>query len=82
MEKKLLTEEEIKDLKNFTETNTNHIYWLGQIEYQKILLEKEKEILIEDVLKTEKEKEILSQKLSDKYGPNGRLDLDEGVIFI
>ena len=80
MEKKFLTEEEIKELKQSTDNNINFIYLLGQLEYQKILLEKDKENIIEEVLKAEKEKEILSQKISEKYGSDVKIDLEEGTI--
>lgn len=80
MEKKFLTEEEIKELKQYTDNNINFIYLLGQLEYQKILLEKDKENIIEEVLKAEKEKEILSKKISEKYGSDAKIDLEEGTI--
>ena len=80
MEKKFLTEEEIKELKQYTDNNINFIYLLGQLEYQNILLEKDKENIIEEVLKAEKEKEILSQKISEKYGSDAKIDLEEGTI--
>ena len=80
MEKKFLTEVEIKELNQYTDNNINFIYLFGQLEYQKILLEKDKENIIEEVLKAEKEKEILSQKISEKYGSDAKIDLEEGTI--
>lgn len=82
MNKQLLTEEEIKDLKDYQDTNLNHIYLLGQIEYQKILLNKEKEKLIEDIIKAEAFKEVLSEKISSKYGSNASIDLENGTISV
>jgi len=82
MEKKVLTEEEIKELTSYRDNNINFIYLLGQLEYQKILMNQEKEQLIKKIIEAEKQKEILGQKITEKYGPNAEINLEEGTITV
>ena len=82
MEKKVLTEEEIKELTSYRDNNINYIYLLGQLEYQKILMDQENEKLIKQVIEAEKQKEILGQKITEKYGSNAEINLEEGTITV
>lgn len=80
------TEEEMKELKEHQDAVSNIILQFGQLEIEKMLIEKRKEEL-ENLRKsletkfsenTEKEK-VLASKLSDKYGP-GVLDPSTGIF--
>ena len=78
-EKKVLTEEEIKELKELKTNFDSLIYSLGTIEAEINVLENTKiEIKKRLVDLTNKEKSV-AKKLEDKYGA-GKLSLDSGEI--
>jgi predicted nucleic acid-binding Zn-ribbon protein len=78
-EKKVLTEEEIKELKELKTDFDSLIYSLGTIEAEINVLENTKiDIKKRLVDLTNKEKSV-AKKLEDKYGA-GKLSLDTGEI--
>ena len=79
MEKKVLTPEELQSLKDLNEKQINLISALGQIEYQTILLNKQKENLKNQIEIIESENVKLGKILTEKYG-DGSLNLETGEI--
>jgi len=79
MEKKVLTPEELQSLKDLNEKQINLISALGQIEYQIILLNKQKENLKNQIEIIESENVKLGKTLTEKYG-DGSLNLETGEI--
>jgi hypothetical protein len=80
MEKKVLTSEELQSLRDLDEKQINLISTLGQIEYQIILLNKQKENLKSQIEVIESENTKLGKTLTEKYG-NGNLNLETGEII-
>jgi hypothetical protein len=81
METKLLTEHEINSLRPYNETQTKLIASLGQIEYQKTLLDNAKAELEASVLELETKSKELAASLTEKYG-SGSINLETGEITI
>ena len=80
MEKKVLTPEELQSLRDLNEKQINLISALGQIEYQIILLKKQKENLKNQIETIESENTKLGKTLTEKYG-DGNLSLETGEIL-
>jgi hypothetical protein len=80
MEKKVLTSEELQSLRDLDEKQISLISTLGQIEYQIILLNKQKENLKSQIEVIETENIKLGKTLTEKYG-NGNLNLETGEII-
>jgi len=78
-EKKVLTEEEIKKLKELKTTYDSLIYTLGTIESEIYTLENSKKELNQKLTKLTEDEQALAQKLEEKYGA-GKLSLDTGEI--
>lgn len=77
MEKVLVTQEEIKELKNIeTETNTLALA-LGSIDIQIHQLKERKIELFKKLNDIKNKENILASKLSEKYG-SGSIDLETG----
>jgi ethanolamine ammonia-lyase small subunit len=81
METKVLTQEELQSLKELSTKQNDLIVKLGQIEYQTIMLNNQKDILQENIKQLEKENLNLGKVLTEKYG-NGTLNLETGEITI
>ena len=81
MEKKVLTQEELTQLKSFREQQNTLLMNLGSIEYRMSLLEQNKNELKNQVLELEKLNNELGAQLTEKYG-NGTLNLETGEITI
>lgn len=83
-EVKKLTTEELQTIKDLQAQYNKHAFELGSLEIQlngiaktKELLEKEKDLILEDITKLgEKEKEF-STKLQEAYG-KGNIDIETG----
>ena len=74
-----VTEEELKEIKNFQNEIDVITYQLGQLTLKKLNLKKEKELVniqYEQLLLKEKE---IGDKLKEKYG-NAQIDLKTGNI--
>jgi hypothetical protein len=81
MEKKILTQEELTQLRDLQSRQNDILVSLGSVEYRITLLEQNKEILKAQVLEIEKLNSDLGVELTQKYG-SGNLDLETGEITI
>lgn len=81
METKVLTQEELTQLKSLREQQNNLLMNLGSVEYRMSLLEQTKNELKSQVLEIEKMNNELGAQLTEKYG-NGTLNLETGEITI
>jgi hypothetical protein len=81
METKVLTQEELTQLKNLQTRQNNLLMDLGSIEYRMSLLEQTKNDLKSQVLEVERLNNELGAQLTQKYG-NGTLNLETGEITI
>ena len=81
METKVLTQEELTQLRNLKEQQQNLLIDLGSIEYRMSLLEQTKSNLKSQVLELEKSNNQLGAQLTEKYG-NGVLNLETGEITV
>lgn len=74
-----ITEEELKELKDLQQAKQNLIYALGELEYEKLRLDAQKqslELQFNQVVQGEYE---ISQRISEKYGDN-KIDLKTGAL--
>ena len=81
METKILTQEELTQLKDLQNQQNTILMNLGSIEYRMSVLEQTKIELKSQVLEIEKMNSKLGAKLTEKYG-NGNLNLETGEITI
>lgn len=77
MEKILLTQEEINELKSIQEQNNQLISNFGQLEIAIQSLELQKEQLIETLSALKSKENELGQTLQNKYG-NGNINIETG----
>jgi len=74
-----ITEEELKELKDLQQAKQNLIFALGELEYEKLRLDTQKQTLelqFNQVVQGEYE---VSQRISEKYGDN-KIDLKTGTL--
>ncbi len=81
METKVLTQEELTQLKSLREQQNNLLMDLGTIEYRMTLLDRTKNELKTQVLELERMNNELGAQLTEKYG-NGTLNLETGEITV
>jgi hypothetical protein len=81
METKVLTQEELTQLKSLREQQNTLLMNLGLIEYRMSLLEQNKNELKNQVLELEKMNNELGAQLTEKYG-SGNLNLETGEITV
>jgi uncharacterized protein involved in exopolysaccharide biosynthesis len=81
METKVLTQEELSQLKSLRDQQNNILAGLGSIEYRITLLETNKVTLKAQIVELEKANADLGTQLTEKYG-NGTLNLETGEITI
>jgi hypothetical protein len=81
MEPKVLTQEELTQLRDLQSQQNDLLMDLGSIEYRISLLEQNKAILKAQVIELEKLNNELGSKLTEKYG-SGNLNLETGEITI
>ena len=80
IKKTKITEEELKELKNFQQTINTITFQLGQLSLRKLNLESEENNLknqYSSLLQTEKE---LGDRLKEKYG-DSQIDLKTGELI-
>jgi hypothetical protein len=82
MTKQSLTQEELSQLQSLRTTQSQIISSLGETEYQISLLEEKKQLLKTQVLELEKTNREIGEKLTQKYGSNGIIDIETGEITI
>jgi len=78
-EKKVLTEEEIKELKELKTSFDSTIYALGTVEAEITALEDSKLELKKQLIEITNKEKSVAAKLEEKYGA-GRLSIDTGEI--
>jgi len=78
-EKKVLTEEEIKELKELKTSFDSTIYALGTVEAEITALEDSKLELKKQLIEITNKEKSVAKKLEEKYGA-GRLSIDTGEI--
>jgi hypothetical protein len=81
METKVLTQEELAQLRNLREQQNVLLMDLGSIEYRMALLDQTKNQLKSQVIELEKVNNELGAQLTEKYG-NGTLNLETGEITV
>lgn len=81
METKVLTQEELTQLRDLQSRQNDILVSLGSIEYRITLLEQNKEILKSQVIELESLNNELGSKLTEKYG-SGNLNLETGEITV
>jgi hypothetical protein len=81
METKVLTQEELTQLRDLQIQQNDLLMSLGSIEYRISLLEQNKAILKAQVIELENLNNELGSKLTEKYG-SGNLNLETGEITV
>ena len=74
MEKKVLTPEELQSLRNIERKQSDLMFKLGQLEYQRVILKNDVQFLENENLR-------LGKLLTEKYG-EGKISLETGEITI
>lgn len=77
MEKTVLSQEELSNLATLQQQQDNFVIQLGQIEYQIGTLERQKDILKQNIESFEKQQVELGDQLKEKYG-EGTINLESG----
>ena len=77
MEKKVLLQEELNSLATLQQQQDNFVVQLGQIEYQIGTLEKQKNIIKQNIESFEKKQVEVGDQLKQKYG-EGTINLESG----
>jgi hypothetical protein len=81
METKVLTQEELTQLRDLQSKQNDLLMDLGSVEYRISLLEQNKAILKAQVIELENLNNELGSKLTEKYG-SGNLNLETGEITV
>jgi len=77
MEKTVLSQEELSNLATLQQQQDNFVIQLGQIEYQIGTLERQKDIIKQNIESFEKQQVELGDQLKEKYG-EGTINLESG----
>ncbi len=77
MEKTVLSKEEIDNLSSLQQQQDNFVIQLGQIEYQKNLLNQQKQKINQQIESFEQNQIQLAKQLEEKYG-KGTVNLESG----
>jgi hypothetical protein len=78
-EVKTVTPEELQELKKVRDEIDSHVITLGQIQYQRILLDFQEERLKLYLLESKEKERDVTDKLLQKYG-NVTVDIETGTI--
>lgn len=78
-EVKTVTPEELEVLKSLRDESDKYIINLGQIQYQRVLLDAQHDQLKEGLLKLKLAEKELTDKMMEKYG-NVTVDIETGTI--
>jgi len=74
-----ITAEELQELKDLQQAKQALIYALGELEYEKLRLEAQKQTLEIQFNKVVQNEYEVSQRISEKYGDN-KIDLKTGAL--
>lgn len=77
MEKTVLSQEELNNLATLQKQQDNFVVQLGQVEYQISTLERQKNIIRQNIESFEKQQIELGDQLKQKYG-EGTINLESG----
>lgn len=77
MEKQKLSQEEIQQLTEFQNTSNQIIFELGQIDFQRALLEGQRSNVLENLANLQEKQNQFAKELQNKYG-EGNIDLESG----
>ena len=77
MEKTVLSKEEINNLSSLQQQQDTFIIQLGQIEYQKNMLDQQKQKVNQQIESFEQDQIKLAKELEEKYG-KGTVNLESG----
>ena len=77
MKTQKISEQEIQDLKEFQIKNNQIAMSLGQIEIQKVILENQKDELVNKLAELQETQTKLGKELQDKYGI-GSINIETG----
>ena len=77
MEKTVLSKEEIDNLSSLQQQQDTFIIQLGQIEYQKNMLDQQKQKINQQIESFEQSQIKLAKELEEKYG-KGTVNLESG----
>ena len=80
MEKTVLSTEEVEKLSSLQQQQDNFVIQLGQIEYQKNLLNQQKEDIYSNIKSFENSQIQLAKQLEEKYG-RGTVNLESGEFI-
>ena len=80
MEKTVLAKEEIDNLSSLQNQQDNFVIQLGQIEYQKNLLNQQKQKINQQIESFEQNQIQLAKQLEEKYG-KGTVNLESGEFI-
>jgi len=74
-----ITEEELQELKSLQQAKQDLIFALGELEYEKLRLEAQKQTLEVQFNRVVQSEYEVSQRISEKYGDN-KIDLKTGAL--
>lgn len=74
-----ITEEELQELKSLQQAKQDLIFALGELEYEKLRLEAQKQTLEVQFNRVVQSEYEISQRISEKYGDN-KIDLKTGAL--
>jgi len=74
-----ITAEELQELKDLQQAKQALIYALGELDYEKLRLEAQKQTLETQFNKVVQGEFEISQRISEKYG-NNKIDLKTGAL--
>ena len=77
MEKTVLSQEELNNLATLQKQQDNFVVQLGQVEYRISTLERQKNIIRQNIESFEKQQIELGDQLKQKYG-EGTINLESG----
>jgi hypothetical protein len=77
MKKTVLSQEELKNITTLQQQQDNFVVQLGQVEYQINTLEKQKNIIKQNIESFEKKQVEIGDQLKEKYG-EGTINLENG----
>jgi len=80
METIYLKKEEIDELKNIQEKENEIIFQIGQLEYQILNLQSQKNEIQNQLVEFNKKRNLIAQKLQDNYG-EGSVNLESGEFI-
>ena len=80
MEKKVLTEEEVSNLKKLKQEFQDLTDVAGKVEIQIMNLEIQKQTIKANLLQIQQKEQVLAKELEEKYG-NGTISLESGEFL-